>query len=79
MSSAIKSLSSNAFHFPNFIRQKDTSHNKNSALTGYQAARKNVLEIFEVLFKKRGKKPFDKQSGAGISRAADSYSEHYRA
>ena len=55
MSSAIKSLSSNAFHFLAFIRQKDTSHNqnKNSALTGYQAARKNVLDIFEVLLKKR--------------------------
>ncbi|WP_198286260.1 hypothetical protein [Pseudoflavonifractor capillosus] len=79
MSSAIKSLSSNAFHFPGFIGQKDTSHNKNSALTGYQAVRKNALEIVEVLFKKRGKKLFDKQSGAGISRAADRYSEYYRA
>ncbi|MCI5927937.1 MAG: hypothetical protein MRZ73_05265 [Pseudoflavonifractor capillosus] len=79
MSSAIKSLSSNAFHFPNFIGQKDTSHNKNSALTGYQAVRKNALEIFEVLFKKRGKEFFNKQSGAGMSRAAGSYSEHYRA
>mgnify|MGYP002465371197 CR=1 FL=1 len=36
-------------NFPNFIGQKDTSHNKNSALTGYQAVRKNALEIFEVL------------------------------
>ncbi|EDM99810.1 hypothetical protein BACCAP_02310 [Pseudoflavonifractor capillosus ATCC 29799] len=48
-------------------------------MTGYQAVRKNALEIVEVLFKKRGKKLFDKQSGAGISRAADRYSEYYRA